>query len=131
MPAGRGLSVRALDLLSTYPWPGNVRELENEADRLVHACPDGGSIDAGMLSPRIRGEEAVERVVGVLEGPGAGQGRGTLKDRMWQFERRLVLTALRSARGNQSQAARRLGVHRNTLAVKIKRLQIRDEEIGV
>jgi len=124
----RGLTVGTLDLLSLYPWPGNVRELENEAHRLVHACPDGGLIDAGMLSPRIRGERSVERVVAAAEERGAA--RVTLKDRLWEIERRLVLTALRGSRGNQSRAARRLGVHRNTLAVKIKRLQILEEEIG-
>jgi transcriptional regulator with GAF, ATPase, and Fis domain len=48
-----------------------------------------------------------------------------LKDAVQQFERDLIRAALERTRGNQSQAARLLGVKHTTLNAKVKRYQIR------
>ena len=48
----------------------------------------------------------------------------TLRDRMNAFERRLILTALERAAGNQNRAAQALGVLPSTLCEKLKRLEI-------
>jgi DNA-binding NtrC family response regulator len=48
-----------------------------------------------------------------------------LKDAVQQFERELISAALERTRGNQSQAARLLGVKHTTLNAKVKRYQIR------
>jgi Fis family transcriptional regulator, factor for inversion stimulation protein len=51
--------------------------------------------------------------------------RGILFDEaMAEFEKKFIRTALESARGNQSRAARLLGIHRNTLSRKIERYKL-------
>jgi DNA-binding NtrC family response regulator len=50
---------------------------------------------------------------------------GLLKARD-SFERQFILKALKRAQGNQSEAARILGIHRNTLIQKMKALDLRE-----
>jgi len=104
-----------LHRLAGHAWPGNVRELENTIERLVALSPPEG-LDLALLPDRGRAAPADER------GPLA------LKDRVQAYERGLVVEALRAARGNRSEAARRLGVSRVTLHDKLKRYGLGDEE---
>jgi DNA-binding NtrC family response regulator len=96
-----------LDRLRAHGWPGNVRELENAVESLVALSPEG-ELDLGLL-------------------PGAGPapaGAGaplSLKQRVEAYERGLVVAALEAARGNQSEAARALGVSRVTLHDKLRK----------
>jgi len=90
--------------LAGLPWPGNVRELEHAIERLVALSPPEG-LDLALL-------------------PGAGSAPRDpfpLKERVQAYERGLVVEALREARGNRSEAARRLGVSRVTLHDKLRR----------
>jgi transcriptional regulator with PAS, ATPase and Fis domain len=50
----RGLTVRALRMLTEYPWPGNVRELANEVRRAVYLCRDKRPIESSTLSKTLR-----------------------------------------------------------------------------
>lgn len=88
-------------------WPGNVRELDNTTARLL-ALSDGGRI----------GLDALGAVPDVAETPGT---EGTFHERVAAFERSLVAEALRRQDGNQSAAARNLGLSRVTLIDKMKR----------
>lgn len=118
-----GVTLRALGLLTRYPWPGNVRELEHEARRLAFLCPTGQAIDSTMLSHEIRQPAGAAR-----RDPEERQGlvgetpAGELRPRLDEVERRLVSEALRSCGGSQRQAAKRLGVSRRGLALKLRRL---------
>jgi DNA-binding NtrC family response regulator len=49
----------------------------------------------------------------------------TLKQRMNEYERELILAALRSAGGNQRRAAAAMGILPSTLSEKLKRLGLR------
>jgi DNA-binding NtrC family response regulator len=91
--------------LAGRPWPGNVRELEHAIERLVALSPPDG-LDLSLLP-----------------GAGADDARGALplRERVQAYERGLVVEALREARGNRSEAARRLGVSRVTLHDKLRR----------
>jgi DNA-binding NtrC family response regulator len=93
-----------LDRLAAHRWPGNVRELENSVDALVALSPPEG-LDLSLLP-------------GGAASPSAGAPL-SLKQRVDAFERGLVVEALRAARGNRSEAARRLGVSRVTLHDKL------------
>jgi two-component system, NtrC family, response regulator HydG len=94
--------------LAGHSWPGNVRELEHAIERLVALSPPE-RLDLSLLPGA---DEAGER------------GPLPLKERVQAYERGLVLEALRGARGNRSEAARRLGVSRVTLHDKLKRYGI-------
>jgi transcriptional regulator with PAS, ATPase and Fis domain len=121
--ATRGVTARALSLLREYPWPGNVRELEHEMRRLVHLCPDGGVIQSPMLSDAIQAPAASDAMP---EADGPDGPSLSLEAHLQRLEDRLIREALRRASGNRSQAAKRLGISRNGLALKMERLGITD-----
>ena len=104
----------ALELLQRYDWPGNIRELENVVERAV-ALSREGSIQLGDLP------------VDLALGPGmvARKERLQFREARQEFERQLILRALDEAGGNQTVAARSLGLHRNTLLVKMAQLGLR------
>jgi two-component system, NtrC family, response regulator HydG len=109
----RGLTYRAQARLSMHSWPGNVRELENV---LGHACMMAMSdtIDLPDLPSYLHShalpEEALQSVASVPE-------VGTLAEQ----ERLLIVRALETAGGNQSQAARILRIGRDALRYKLKK----------
>ncbi|HEV8311225.1 MAG TPA: sigma-54 dependent transcriptional regulator [Methylomirabilota bacterium] len=110
-----GVSPSALELLQAYSWPGNVRELQNIMERSV-ALVDGPIIEAkdlplDLLLPDPRGRGGFEEL--------------PLKEAREQFERQLVLQVLERVQWNRSQAARLLGMHRNSLKAKLEAWGIR------
>jgi transcriptional regulator with PAS, ATPase and Fis domain len=116
----RGVTVKALRHLTDYPWPGNVRELEHEMRRLVYLCPPGGVIDSLMLP---------DHVLAPAGSSGSSLPADTsssldLQTHAEGLERRLIRVALQRARGNQRRAAELLGISRNGLANRLKRLGI-------
>ncbi len=102
------------DRLAAHAWPGNVRELENAIEGLVALSP-AGTLDLSLLP----GGPASGPAPGA-EGAAAGSSLG-LKQRVEAYERGLIVDALRAARGNRSEAARRLGVSRVTLHDKLRK----------
>ena len=113
-----GLTARALQRLVAYRWPGNVRELEHEMRRLAHMAVDGEVIDVASLAAPIR--SAV--------GPSPHESEETvgldLTARVWLLETDLIREAFRQTDGKPTHAARLLGLSRNGLAKKMKRLGI-------
>jgi len=108
------LTRACLARLSAYAWPGNVRELENELARA--AALGGERIDVGDLSPHIATAPPV---------PTAPTRESLeLKPRVEELERALVEEALRQTGGNQTAAAKLLGLSRYGLQKKLKRYGI-------
>ena len=93
--------------LAAYAWPGNVRELENEMNRLV-VLAGRGPILRQHLSPRLSEPVA--------------DPRSPLRDARARFEREFVARALSRNGGNRTRTACELGVTRQALVSKIKRL---------
>ncbi|MBI2370867.1 MAG: sigma-54-dependent Fis family transcriptional regulator [Deltaproteobacteria bacterium] len=114
----RGISKGALSFLVNYRWPGNIRELENLIERLV-ALSRGDNITLHDLPLNIfaSDEDFVQGHLG---------GEMTLKRARQEFERQYILRILEQAGWNQSEAARVLGVHRNTLVLKLQTLGLRE-----
>ncbi|MCF8034714.1 MAG: sigma 54-interacting transcriptional regulator [Desulfarculaceae bacterium] len=98
-----GMTPKAMERLLAYSWPGNVRELINALELAFVLCP-GGLIEAEHLPPRIAGASP--------SAPGR-RGRPAL-------ERQRLVEVLRQCGGNQSQAARVLGVSRVTVWKRMK-----------
>ncbi len=111
-----GMSQDTMDALVSYDWPGNVRELENEIQRVVIAMDDGQIATADLLSPQIR---RTERIV-----EQASPRSGTLKERMDEVERWIIVRTLEENGGNKSQTARALGISREGLHKKLGKLDI-------
>jgi transcriptional regulator with PAS, ATPase and Fis domain len=111
----RGFTVGALNTLLRYRWEGNVRELENEMRRLVLVMPDGAAVDSTMMSEHILRETG-----GIADAEDAQSLN--LRERTQHLERELINRALQEASGVRKHAARLLGITRNGLALKMRRL---------
>ena len=112
----KGFSAGATAALYQYEWPGNVRELENVIERAVAlAQSEIISLRELPLDIFILGRDIIEDIQKV--GLGLREARN-------QFERHYILTILEKVYWNQTEAARILGLHRNTLLWKLQRLNI-------
>lgn len=105
-----GLTSEAMQKVLKYHWPGNVRELRNAIEYAFVLCPSG-AIDVAHLPPKI--------AAGGKRFPDHGQNG-------WHdpSEREALVEALHKASGNQSQAARILGVSRVTIWKRINKYGI-------
>jgi DNA-binding NtrC family response regulator len=95
-------------MLLKYSWPGNVRELRNVLERAA-ILSDGGPIRARDLS--LRGQPTAPSSV-----PTADLLRTT--------ERLAIEEALRDTDGNKAKTARRLGMTRTQLYVRLRKYEI-------
>jgi len=110
------LSPETVERLKAWHWPGNVRELENVIQRAV-VLMKGDSIDTEDLNFGPAGE--LESITTPVEE--AFDMAAFLADRpMAEIERVAILATLDSARGNKTEAARRLGLTARTLSNKMK-----------
>jgi transcriptional regulator with PAS, ATPase and Fis domain len=99
-----GLTREARDALVGYDWPGNVRELRNALERAAILC-EGGLIAAHHLSlQRIRPLQPVAAVTDLNV-----------------LEREAIEQALRECNGNKARAAKRLGLSRTQLYVRLRK----------
>jgi DNA-binding NtrC family response regulator len=107
-----GLTPRALIVIERYGWPGNVRELEHVIGR---ACmlTEAATIDVRDLPPHLT-EVSAPSEPEVPATPIA----------LHEHERQLLIRALADAHGNQSEAAKRLGIGRDALRYKMKKHQV-------
>ncbi len=101
-----GLSPEVLTALREYGWPGNVRELQNVIERAV-VLAEGPAIQLSDLPLDVLLPKHREKVRTADHLP--------LKNATEEFERQIVLRVLERVGGNQSEAARILGLHRNTI----------------
>jgi len=127
--ARRSLSPSAEAALLAHDWPGNVRELANVMERVVlfsDSNPVGladlglGAPAGGRVAPTPAGRVAVD--------PG-GEIHIELSDEgvsLEAIERALLVAALAKSGGNQSAAARLLGVSRDTLRYRIEKYGLAD-----
>ncbi|MFT3841131.1 MAG: sigma 54-interacting transcriptional regulator [Myxococcaceae bacterium] len=107
------LTPGALDLLKSYAWPGNLRELRNVMERAV------------LLSERTIDvhELPVEKLTATVLSRGA-QGPGSAPSGEPESERARIIAALESNGGNQTLAAKALGISRRTMLNKLDALAI-------
>jgi DNA-binding NtrC family response regulator len=114
----KGFTDKAIETLERYPWPGNIRELENLIERLVVLGREGDYISYEDLPLEILLDSSL-----MTETPPLGDGLLQARD---NFEKQYILKALKKAEWNQSEAARILRIHRNTLIQKMKSLAIKE-----
>jgi transcriptional regulator with PAS, ATPase and Fis domain len=119
-PPGAGrpeITPAALALLSAYPWPGNLRELDN-CIRRVLAYARGGPVEVRHLPERFHAPESV--AAAAERGAPRSASAYVAPDDPDQ-EVRMIEEALRAEGGNRTRAARRLGMSRATLWIKLQR----------
>jgi transcriptional regulator with GAF, ATPase, and Fis domain len=118
-----------LRVLEEYPWPGNVRELENVIERAI-VIARNDRLDLEGLPDEIMDPRAAEEFLARLFGNGGAapqinlSGGISFYDEVSKFEINLIKQALEITGGNQSRAARLLGMNTTTLNSKIKAYNI-------
>jgi transcriptional regulator with PAS, ATPase and Fis domain len=114
----RGFDKQALEALTKYNWEeNNVRELENEIERVVIYAKEGSTIKLSDLSEKVR--------KGI---PTAGKDKAIVLDEKGkplsydELERKYIINILSQVAGNQTEAAKIMGIPRTTLRGKMKKL---------
>jgi transcriptional regulator with PAS, ATPase and Fis domain len=112
-----GISRDAVECLRNHDWPGNVRELQNVVERAI-------VLGSG---PTIVREDLPESLLETIPSMGASSDFHVLVN---DAKRRIITSALDSANGNYTEAARQLGIHPNNLhrllrTLGVKRLSTR------
>ncbi|HEY6221516.1 MAG TPA: sigma-54 dependent transcriptional regulator [Candidatus Eisenbacteria bacterium] len=115
-PEAKLISREALVALIRHAWPGNVRELETALERAVHALGPGGTLTLDSL-----GEGLAAANVPIVR-----ERAENLRGRTRELEAEMIQSALQRTGGNRTRAARSLGLTRQGLWKKLRRLA-RDE----
>jgi DNA-binding NtrC family response regulator len=116
-------SEAALAALSRHGFPGNVRQLKNEVERVVLYHGDAPRLDIDHLSPEVRED-------GKTPSGGGGVARTTedaapLRSAVETAERRTIMDTLRRQNYQVTKTAGELGLTRQGLWKKMKKLGIR------
>jgi two-component system response regulator AtoC len=117
----KGLRKDTQKLFLEYEWPGNARELKNALERAM-IFEDDSFISTQYLPIRMNGDSVFQKrsskefFESDLSLPG--------------MEKKLLISALKKANGNKTQAAKLLNITRDTLRYKIKKLNIKPEEFS-
>ncbi len=119
---GVRLTPALVERLASADWPGNVRQLENVVARMV-ALSGGGELgpEAFAEAPPAESLPQASRDGSAAEGANGSQ---TLREQLEAVERSVIAQTMTAVRGNQSEAARRLGISRNTLTERLRRYEI-------
>ena len=103
-----GMTREARQALLTYRWPGNVRELRNVLERAAIVC------EGGLIAPEHLSFQQDDRPL-----PAATTNVKTM-------ERQMVEQVLKELGGNKSKAARKLGLTRKQLYVRLRQYEAAD-----
>lgn len=103
-----------------HSWPGNIRELRNLMERLAYLSPED-KIDAADLAFIISDPNESSSLM-MLNLP--------LNDATREFQIEYIKKQIERARGNMTEAAKRLGLHRSNLYRKMRQLQMPTDEEG-
>ena len=117
----KGASKEVYTCFCQYNWPGNVRELKNVIESSMHFVT-GGEIELDHLPPTFL--ENMERQEALARQDAQACGTEGLKSLLQNNERNSIVAALWEAKGNVSQAAKLLGLPRETLRYKIQKYSI-------
>ncbi|RXH22235.1 chemotaxis protein CheY [Bradyrhizobium nanningense] len=115
---GLRFAASALEAFARYHWPGNVRELQNEIQRMV-VLADADELQAPPLLGRRNGKQPVAAI------PGKLNGSATLKDKVEDLEKAVIISTLERYDGNISRVANELGLSRVGLRNKLSRYDLR------
>ena len=105
----------AMEILMSYSWPGNVRELENTIERALVLKKDNIIMKENLPERLWKGEERIGKVVMDLPEEGID---------LEEVEKEIIKIALEKAKGNQTQAAKYLGISRPTLLYRMEKYKL-------
>jgi DNA-binding NtrC family response regulator len=108
----KNISEEAMSILTNYSYPGNIRELENIIERAVSFANSPGILPADL--PASLQQFPSQKISPSLK----------LKETIKNVEKELIWSSLQKSGGNISKAAFELGIHRQQLQRKLRKLKI-------
>ena len=108
----KNISEEAMSILTNYSYPGNIRELENIIERAVSFANSPGILPADL--PASLQQFPSQKISPSLK----------LKETIKNIEKELIWSSLQKSGGNISKAAFELGIHRQQLQRKLRKLKI-------
>lgn len=119
------ISPDAMSLLTRYDWPGNVRELENNISRIFTLCTDA------YITPRDLPDFLKSGQPVIVSRPSdQGNDRVDFEKSVMEFEKELILRALKKNHFVQTKAAQALGISRRMLAYKLQNLGLTIDQLA-
>lgn len=132
-----GMTPEAVKKMVSYHWPGNVRQLENVIKRAVVLCHGEWILEDQILlelkeERREVGEEVKKKTFedllnSLFEELLRASSLHKDLDLISLLEKEIIVRALQKTNGNQVQAAKLLGINRNTLRSKMERYRLKKE----
>jgi len=110
------ITTPAIDLFMQYHWPGNVRELQNCIERAVLIC-DEDSVKSYHLPPTLQTAESSSQHTPL-----------SFAAAVDNFEKELIIEALKHTKGNQTKAAKYLDTSLRIINYKIHKLEIKSKD---
>jgi DNA-binding NtrC family response regulator len=107
----KGISQKAMNLLTDYEWSGNVRELENTIESVL-VINSPGVIDVQHLSQEIRDVKERPETIPIKIGTP-----------LEEVEKEMLIQTLKATKGNKRKAARLLGINVRTIHRKIDEME--------
>ena len=107
----RGISQKAMNVLTDYAWTGNVRELENTIESIL-VINSPGVIDIQHLTQEIRDVKERPEVILIKVGTP-----------LEEVEKEMLIQTLKATKGNKRKAARLLGINVRTIHRKMEEIQ--------
>ena len=111
----KDISPEARDILSDYPWHGNARELKNVIERICILE------DTDIIYPEHIPSELVD-YVGAAKSPDSPLSLPSGGVSLKTVEKDLIVQALQAVNGNQTRAAKLLGISRDSLRYKMHKI---------
>jgi two-component system NtrC family response regulator len=103
-----------------YAWPGNIRELENAIERMI-LLSKGSELGIEDLPDFLH--------PGAIENDAAGAAQSAEGTSLEAVEKQMILKALRECGGNQTHAARKLGMSRRALAYRLEKYGVYGDKL--
>lgn len=119
----KGITENSIELIKSYSWPGNVRELENFLEQAINWSYDS-VIDVSMLPVKPWDKNVSDNYYS-----NEFQGEEDYQDIIDNTEKNLIVKALVESKGNKSEAARSMSMHRSVLYKKLEKYNIDTKSI--
>lgn len=107
------INEEGIKLLYGYYWPGNIRELANLIERLIVISPSeeiGSDLIAQHLCSRLPIKNGFENL--------------SLENAMYEFEKNLIIQAMKKSNGVKNRAAKILGIKTSSLYYKLEKFEL-------